>query len=677
MSRPVVAPPMGLAARHWQWLALLVSVLPQYDRLPPWLLASVVLACLWRLPAVERRVGMPSLPLRLLLMAAGIAGVVYSHRTVLGPEGGVSFLIVTALLKLLESRNRRDAFVSGVLDFFLLATCFLFAQTLGATLYAGVASVVIVAALLSLQQREGTGVGHTLRRAAVLMGQALPLMLILFLFFPRLPPLWTLNLTQPSGRTGFSDSMSPGDIASLSESSETAFRVEFKGAPPPSGQLYWRGLVFGFFDGKRWTQGYPMTDQVPLPPEGGLPDWVADADPAAALRYRIILEPTDQPWLFALAVPRSATPKVGTTRDLRLVAREPVLKRFTYDVTSWPQARADVAGMPDWMRQQSLQLPGGGNPEARRMAARLRNSTASPERLVDEVLAWFRDERFHYTLEPPPLGDNRIDDFLFRTRRGFCEHYASSFVFLMRAAGIPARVVAGYQGGEPGPLGDYWLVRQLDAHAWAEVWLEGQGWVSVDPTSAVAPQRIERGAAQAAQQREYWGSGAAGALRHNNYRLLHRLRNMADYLNYRWHRDVVGYDSDKQGSLMERLLGDASLLRRLLVMGGALMLVAGALFLWALRGERRAIHPVDRAYRRYCERLARRGVSRETGEGPAAFARRVAATRPALAEEAREFARLYAALRYRPPGRHERALERRLRQLARGSLAERIFRWRN
>lgn len=669
--------PMSVAARHWQWLALLLSVLPQYDRLPAWLLAATVAACLWRLPAVERRLGAPALWLRLLLMAAGIAGVVVSHRTVLGPEGGVSFLIVTALLKMLESRTRRDAFVSAVLDFFVLATAFLFAQTLGITLYVGLASVVIVASLLSLQQREDAGLRRTLRRAAVLMGQAVPLMLILFLFFPRLPPLWSLNLTQGSGRTGFSDSMSPGDVASLSESSETAFRVEFQGAPPPSGQLYWRGLVFGFFDGKRWTQGYPMTDQLPLPPGGGLPGWAQGADPDAAVRYRVILEPTDQPWLFALAVPRSDTPAVGTTRDLRLVSRDPVLKRFTYDVASWPRARADVAGMPDWMRQQSLQLPSGGNPEARRMAERLRNSTGSPERLVQELLAWFRDEPFYYTLEPPPLGDDRIDDFLFRTRRGFCEHYASSFVFLLRAAGIPARVVAGYQGGELSPLGDYWLVRQLDAHAWAEVWLEGQGWVTVDPTSAVAPQRIERGAAQVAQQREYWGAGAAGALRHNNYRLLARLRNLADYVNYRWHRDVVGYDSDKQGSLMQRLLGDPGLLRRLLVMGGALLLVAGALFLWALRGERRQLHPLDRAYRGYCARLARRGVAREAGEGPAAFARRVAVARPALADEAREFARLYAALRYRPPGSHDRALERRLKRLARGSLAERIFPWRD
>lgn len=660
------------AARNWQWLALLLSVLPQYDRLPLWLAVAVALSCLWRLAPVERRLGLPPTWLRALLLLAGMAGVAASHRTLLGPEGGVSFLIVCALLKLLESRTPRDVVISALLDFFLIATAFLFSQSLGLTLYVAFASVAIVATLLVLQQREGAGLRHTLRRSAVLVGQALPLMLVLFVFFPRLPPLWTLNLTQGGARTGMSDSMSPGDISSLSESTEAAFRVEFEGPRPPPEKLYWRGLVFGYFDGTRWSQGYPMTDQVHLPPRG-LPAWVEGSEPeAASLRYRVILEPTDKPWLFGLDIPRSATAKVGLTRDLRLVRREPVLQRLTYLVESWPAARADVQGLPDWMYRQSLQLPSGGNPEARRLAERLRNSTGSTERLVQEVLARFRDEGFYYTLEPPPLGDDRIDDFLFRTRRGFCEHYASSFVFLMRAAGVPARVVAGYQGGEAGPGGDYWLVRQMDAHAWAEVWMPGRGWVRVDPTAAVAPDRIQRGAAQTAQQREYWGSSAGGALRHGNYRLLHGLRNLADYVNYRWQRDVVGYDSKRQDSLLARLLGDSSLTRRLLVMLGGFALLAGLFMLMALRGHRREQHPLDRLYRRYCERLARRGISRETGEGPQAFARRVAAQAPALAAEADEFARLYMALRYRKVGPREVVLARRLKQLARGSLLERL-----
>lgn len=664
----MMAAPLSASARHWQLLALLASVLPQYERLPVWLLAMVAVACLWCLAPVARRVPLPGAFTRSVLLGAGLVGVYFSHRTMLGPEGGVSFLIVSAVLKMLESRTRRDAFVSAVLDFFLLATAFLFSQSLTLTLYVGAASVVVVAAMLVLQQREGAGARRTLRRATVLVGQAFPLMLILFLFFPRLPPLWTLNLTQGSARTGFSDSMSPGDISSLSESTATAFRVEFQGPAPRASQLYWRGLVFGFFDGTRWSQGYPMTEQVPLPPGRELPEWATVLEAGGTpLRYRVILEPTDQPWLFGLSVSRPLTPRVGLTRDNRLVYREPVFKRLTYDAVAWSGARVDADTLPGWMQRQYLQLPAGGNPEARRTAVRWRNGAPSTERFVAQVLDWFRDERFFYTLEPPPLGEHRIDDFLFRTRRGFCEHYASSFVFLMRAAGVPARVVAGYQGGEPSPMGDYWLVRQLDAHAWAEVWLPGKGWTLVDPTAAVAPQRIEQGAGQAAEQREYWGESAGGALRHGNYRLLKGLRSLADYVNYRWHRDVLGYDSERQEGFMARLLGDSSMLRRLLVMGGALALVAGLLMLWALRGERRELHALDREYRRYCKRLARRGVVREPGEGPQAFARRVAAAQPARAAEAREFASLYMALRYRPPGARDKVLLKRLRRIAKGN----------
>ncbi|MCD6060871.1 MAG: t, partial [Moraxellaceae bacterium] len=596
------------------------------------------------------------------------------HRTLFGPEGGVSFLIVCAVLKVLESRTARDCFVSALLDFFVLATAFLFSQSLLLTLYVGIASIVLVAALVALQQREGAGVKRTLRRATVLVGQAVPLMLILFVFFPRLPPLWTLNLSQGSGRTGMSDSMSPGDISRLSESSATAFRVEFRGPQPPSRDLYWRGLVLNYFDGERWTQGGSINDPRPAGSVRQLPDWISGVrDDSPAVRYRIILEPTDQPWLFALAVPGSATAKVGLTRDSRLVYQEPVYSRLTYEAQSWPGARVDAAGLPYWLRQQTLQLPPEGNPEARRWARRWRNASASDKDYVHQVLAWYRDERFYYTLEPPALGENRIDEFLFRTRRGFCEHYAASFVFLMRAAGVPARVVAGYQGGEPGPGGDYWLVRQLDAHAWAEVWLPERGWVTIDPTGAVAPDRIQRGAAQLASQRDYWGASTAGAVRHGSYQMLKRLRTMADYVNYRWHRDVLGYDNSRQEGLMQRLLGDTSLLRRLAVMAAALAVVAAVLMLWALRGERRELHPLDRLYRRYCARLARRGIRREAGEGPQAFAARVQRERPALGAEAEEFARIYTALRYRrEDAEKSRPLAKRLKVIARGSWRDRL-----
>lgn len=656
------------AARYWQLAALITVVLPQVDRLPPWLLAVVFLGCLWASPFVERRLSLPGKFLRALLLLAGMAGVYASHRTLIGAEGGVSFLILCAVLKVLESRDGRDLFISVVLDFFILATAFLFSQSLATALFVGLANIVIVAALLALQQREGVSLQRTLRRAAAITVQAVPLLLVLFVFMPRLPPMWSLNLTQGTGKTGMSDSMSPGDISSLSESSELAFRVEFRGPVPPRSEMYWRGLVFSKFDGRFWRAD-PDTDTVArfLRSQPNLPPWVSRNGNEAPLHYRVILQPSDQPWLFSLAVPWSPGPRMLLTRDGRLLSPVPVYSLTTYEVQSWLNASMDVEGLSPWQLSQSLQLP-PGNRQARELAQRWHNSSASPGSYINRVLSWFREEKFFYTLQPPALGDERVDDFLFRSRRGFCEHYASSFAFLMRAAGIPARVVVGYQGGEQSPLGDYWMVRQMDAHAWVEVWLQGQGWVRIDPTAAVAPDRIERGAGQLANQREYWGDSGLSAVRYGNYQLFRQLRSMADYVNYRWTRDVLGYDNESQDSLMQRLLGDSSLLRRLGVMLALMAVFTSLVLFWALRGERREQHPLDKLYRRYCQRLAKEGVLREAGEGPQAFALRVARERPKRAAEAEEFAKLYTALRYRPPGSRDKLLEQRLRRLARGRI---------
>lgn len=656
----------NLRVRYWQLAAFLAAVLPQYDRLPAWLVASVLLACVWRLPVIERRTGSPGAVLRMMLLAAGLAGVYYSHRTLVGPEGGVSFLVLGGALKLLESRTARDAFVLAVFDFFILATAFLFSQSLLLALYVSLALMVVVGALLVQQQRQGVTVRRTLWRAGVMIGQALPLMLILFVFFPRLPPIWSLNLTQGSGKTGMSDTMSPGDISRLSQSSELAFRVEFQGAPPPARDLYWRGLVLSRFDGQTWRQSTLVTDYADMMDWGGYsPEWSQALESAQGegLKYRVTLEATDKPWLFALTLPRSTTARVGLARDFRLVYRTPVFSRTTYDVESYPGVPLDVAGLPPLLHHESLDLPEAGNQQSRLQARRWRQLMSSDERYANYVLEWFRKEPFHYTLEPPALGANRIDEFLFGTRRGFCEHYASSFVFLMRAAGVPARVVAGYQGGEKSPLGDYWVVRQLDAHAWAEVWLPGKGWVTVDPTSAVAPERIERGAQQLASSAAYWGDSGMGAIRYGNYRLFRQLRQMVDYVNYSWQKNVLGYDTDDQTSLMQRLVGDASLIKRLGIMVGILSLLAVGMLLWTLYGKRRREHPADRLFRRYCQRMARFGLVRSPGEGPYEYARRVALSRPEEAERADQIARVYVSLRYREGKADDTVLIRRLRRL--------------
>lgn len=657
-------------ARYWLLLALAAVLLPHLGRLPSWLSLVLALAAVWRLPAVEGRIPLPPQWLLALMLMGGIAGIRVSYRTWFGPEAGVGFLIFCLGMKLLESRSERDHYVLLVLSLFVLATSFLFEQGVFAALYSVLAVFVVLATAVATNA-SGEKPAASLRKSGIMLAQALPLMLILFVFFPRLPPLWSMKLTDATGRTGMSDSMSPGDLAGLSRSDALAFRVEFpEGRTPSKRILYWRGLTFSRFDGRTWrpSADYRMGSDGPVAWSGQpLPSWTNEAiriQSRDTLPYRIILEPTDQTWLFSLAVSLSGSRYVGLTRDFNLVSGVPVYQRLTYDLEKYPVAALDPE-LPDWLRQENLMLPRDGNPAARKMAREWRNHFPEAGDYIAAVLGWFGKSAFHYTLEPPALGDHRIDDFLFRTKRGFCEHYASSFTFLMRAAGIPARVVVGYQGGEPSPTGDSWQVRQMDAHAWAEVWVEGRGWVQYDPTAFVAPARIDEGMSALAEQRETWGDSPMSAIRFNNYRLLGELRNLVDYVNYRWQRDVVGFDTENQKDFLLRLLGDNTLWRQVAVMFAALTTVVMFLAVWTIWRHRKVWHPADRAVVALSKRLARKGLQRREGEGVLDWMARLEQAQPHWQAETRAFATAYSGLRYQAEGGDEPERRRELARLLR------------
>ncbi len=647
-------------------MTLMVSLFPHLTRLPGWVLALAVLALAVRWPSVERRVPLMPKWLLAVMLFAGIAGIRTGYKTWFGPEAGVAFLIFCMLMKLLECRNERDHYVLLVLSLFVLATAFLFEQGLAESLYC-LFGVLTATTAMVISNAPQASPSQALRKAAVMLGQAVPLMIILFVFFPRLPPLWSMKLTDGGGRTGMSDSMSPGDLANLGRSDELAFRVEFpRGQTPSKPTLYWRGLTFSQFDGVTWrpSRDYRMTAGGAAWSHESLPDWtetqirVGNQKP---LEYTVILEPSDQPWLYSLPVSLSDTSGVGFTRDFMLIHQSPVFQRLTYTGKKYRVLGLDQE-LPDWIRQENLSLPEDGNPVARVMARNWRNHYVGEQAYIDALMRWFRKAEFHYTLEPPPLSENRIDAFLFTTRRGFCEHYASSFAFLLRAAGIPARIVAGYQGGRESPTGDSWEVRQMDAHAWVEVWLTGRGWVQFDPTAAVAPERVELGMTAVAGQREVWGNSALSAVRFNNFRLLGEMRKLMDYVNYRWQRDVVGFDSGRQEDFLLRLLGDSSLWRQLGVMLGLLFAVGLLLALALFLKHRRHWHPADRVVMRLSARLARKGLERKPGEGVMAWMERLSQSQPHWQAQAGAFAERYAALRYQP-GSDRKTGE--IRQLAR------------
>jgi transglutaminase-like putative cysteine protease len=665
---PYQIPRNGLV---WLLASMFGAILPHITRLPVWLTLVCLLCGGWRVMVYRGRWALPTGLIRVVLVFSGGAAVFGHYGTLAGPEAGTALLILGFCFKLMETRQRRDAFIVVILGYFVVAASFFFDQSLLGAGYMALVCIMITAALLGLNQSPlHTRPRRTLTASLRLLGHSLPMMLALFVLVPRLGPVWSLDLGGGQAKTGLSDRITPGDIAQLSRSDARAFRVEFDTGqeadsalvadsnsgpspiPPPS-ERYWRALVLSHYDGKTWSRGPVDMDTEPGAQWGEVPaGWQPKLKPELPrYRYRVMMEPTDQRWLFAMAWARSDSRGVGSSRDYRLVSRSPVRQAFSYRVESIAGAGLDSEGLPTWLQRMNLQLPADGNPRTRALAHQLRSQSASPEAYISQVQAMFAELPFRYTLRPPRLSGDRIDQFLFDSRSGFCSHYAGAFVFLMRAAGLPARIVAGYQGGEINPLGGYLLVHQFDAHAWAEVWLPGQGWVRADPTAFVAPERVEQGIEQAlAGDGSFLENSLFSALRYRHLAWLSQLRLSWDYLNFTWHRLVLGYDAKAQQQLLARWFDRVDLR----VLGVTLLLVVSLvmalLAIWLLRqniGDRQR-DPGLRCYRRLCRKMARRGMALEPAETPSVYLTRLAEQRPVEARQLRQIEQLLTRLLYTP-----------------------------
>lgn len=617
--------------------AILLSALPQTLIMPVWASIAFLMMFGWRLALLFSGRPMPPVWLRMLGAAAAIAGVFAEYSTLFGREPGVLMLVLFLGLKLLEMRARRDLFVVLFLCFLLLLTGFFGSQSLPMAGLTLLAVVALVAAMITMQYgaREAA-IGRRLRQAALIVAQAVPLALILFVLFPRLAtPLWGLQGGGAAASTGLSDSMAPGEVTDLARSAAVAFRVEFDGEAPPRAMMYWRGPVFGHFDGRRW---YSLLSTS----ASGPPELLVDGAP---LGYSVTLESNGQPWLLALDMPGSLAGLPGgeVVLDGTMAPRwsRPVTNRIRYRAESYARYRLEPRATPNDLRRW-LRLPDGFNPRMRALADdwRTRYPDESAGDRVQRILTMFREQPFRYTLQPPGLGRDTVDEFLFDSRAGFCEHYTSAFVNLMRALGVPSRVVTGYQGAEPSPVDDYHVVRQSDAHAWAEVWLEGEGWVRVDPTAAVAPERIETGARLRDESAPRAGDGTLGGL-------MESLRLNLDVIAHRWNQWVLQFDSGSQRRLLERLGmpdGDWRSLSGLLALATLLMIGASALFALKPRPRR---DPIGDAWRDFCAKLAASGLPRAPHETAGAFLARIGHTLPPAARnEAARIVALYTRLRY-------------------------------
>jgi transglutaminase-like putative cysteine protease len=479
-------------ALFWLIGSQLLMLLPLLLYLPPWILAVALAASLWRFQVYQGRWSYPARWARALLAVAAAVAVLVSFRSLLGLEPMVALLLVASSLKLLEAKSSRDGYVLAILGFFICLNIFLFDQSIPSAIYVLLCVALLLSALIALNQNPNAQAGKRPLGVSVgLVAQALPLMVLPFLFFPRIAPLWSVPIKRHGAETGMSDTLRPGDVARLGQNDAVAFRAQFAGDIPPLSALYWRGLTLGSFDDGTWRQHRARS----MPNYGRL-----EAPPATVgepLAYRIIQAPTQQRWLYGLRYAEPQNPGAIAISDFRFVAPAAVEFEMGYRVISWPGTPLEV-DLPEWRRRLETEYPARRDARTRALVASWLSDNPDPVAVVERALRWFREQPFYYTLEPPPIADRDfVDAFLFESRRGFCEHYAYSFTAMMRQAGIPARIVAGYQGGEINPVNGTVVVRQLDAHAWSEVWLEGQGWVRVDPTGAVSPERIELGISEA------------------------------------------------------------------------------------------------------------------------------------------------------------------------------------
>ena len=619
----------------WTMAGLLAALAPHLLHLQGWVTGFVLAIAAWRLAAERRGWRMPGTLLRATIAIGVTAGVVFSYATISGLDGGTALLALMSALKLLETKSPRDHVVLIFIGWFLCLAAFLYAQDVPTVAWVLPTVWLLAAALLPAARAGDDGPPLApFRTTGAMLLKAAPVALVMFLFVPRIAGSFWGAPSAERALSGITEEMSPGDISELTLNDVVAFRVRFEGQLPPPALRYWRGPVMTEFDGYTWSRGGAQAFfQPPVRPLG------------APVDYTVMLEPTGQSMLFALDLVQSWTPGLARqTWDYQLRTRHPINALLRYEARSYPRY---VAGpeISVAVRRRSLQLPAGRNPRTLELAARMRDAAADDRAYSAAVLDLFRREDFYYTLRPPELERDAVDDFLFNTRRGFCGHYASAYAMMMRAAGIPARVVGGYQGGDWNPVGGYLIVRQAHAHAWAEIWLPGTGWTRVDPTAAVAPERIERGVQAALPNESLF---AAGLMEGSAFWF--RARMVWDNLNANWNDWVVKFDRLRQEELLSKLgFGDPDWGDFAVALGAGLAAVMALLFAWlAFEYRPRRIDPAAASYRRFTARLARRGLEPGVGEAPRDHVKRLRYLRPDLGTRALAITELYLRLRYLP-----------------------------
>jgi len=639
----------------WLIASFALLLTPQLDRLPIWLIVVCISLASWRWLAQQGHVRLPGRWLRTGIMLGLVAVYLIRVQGSFTVDTAASFFVLAVGLKWLETRTVRDFYVLFYILVYLATVNFLFHQEIHWALMniGAIALLFIGLQVLNAPELPG-GMKAGWRRLGIMLLKVLPMVVLLFVFFPRMAPLWSVPLVSGEARTGISETMRPGDISSLAQSSERAFRVTFGGAMPDYRDRYWRGLILDTLDDGTWRQsGYESGYERGYEPDRapGRVDVDGGVGELAPREYDVLMEPTDQRWAFALKGSEAASSNVIEESDDVFRFRRPADSAVRYRLAREDTAqRIPPAALKAEDARRYLQLPAAGNPRARDLAEELRRKSDDMG-VVRALLTRFREQPYYYTLRPPKMPDNGIDSLLFDEKRGFCAHYAGATTFVLRSAGIPARIVVGYQGGESGAGGEYLIVRQYDAHAWVEAWIEGQGWIRIDPTAAIAPDRIESGLRDAvADEGSFLENNWMSAQRYGDVAIIQWASLQLDRVNYQWQRWIVGYQGQSQLNLMSRLSGGFGMRELGYLTAGIIgvgLLIAGLISaLQARGGVRRDGHgKVLEAWHNVCGRA---GVPVRSGETPAALAARLAVAEPVTADCARLFAQMINSHYYRP-----------------------------
>jgi len=654
------------------WCCQLVNIACLSAEISSWMLAVLALCLCWQALLNNKKVNSKKFNTKnntkvkakvspLVLTGFAVSGCVAIAITA-GSLGilisMVHLLTFAYTLKAFEVKKRKDFYQLLLLGLFLLASALIFKQSLGFSILIAFALLLNLVVLQQVFSPTRT-VYFSAKIVAILLLQSSLLAIVLFVIFPRLSPFWQVPNAN-SAKTGLSDEVSPGDIANLALSSDLAFRVDFKGQKIPRySNLYWRAMTLENYDGRKWTrvnvkENSLSTQKSFIPFTSG-----------SSIAYDVIVEPSFQTWLFGLSVATTIDTKLYLMDDYTIQSRNVLSQISHYNLESYLQAPLDLT-ISDLKKERNLSIIEGSNPKLERLASRLLQKYPKPVDRSNAVLALFRNNQYFYTLKAPLLINNSLDQFFFDTKAGFCVHYASAYTYLMRSAGIPARVVTGYLGGEYNNVnssensiqskqGGHLSVYQYDAHAWAEIWLSGVGWQRVDPTAAVDPQRVDSGwSTSLLNQQSSLTNDLLGLYQFKNIAWLNTLRLQLDALDYQWTRWVLGYSSKQQYDLLKRWFGEDMHWKNAAIIVSMIIIIMVSFTLINRFNfnllKRKRISPWLKLYQQLLKKLNKKGLKKPIEMTPSDFAKTVAKLSPEISEEFIEFTCVFESLMYQNLG---------------------------